>query len=494
MAADEFILEMEGVNKSYPGVQALEDVAFDLRQGEVHVLLGENGAGKSTLMKILSGSVKRDTGRIVINGQEVKDIDPERSQELGIGMVYQELSLVPSLSVAENMFLGHLPRSRWGTVDWRETHERARSNLKELGVKLDPRTLVRELDVAEQQLTEIARVLAYEPRILLLDEPTSALSDEERERLFQIIRNLRGHGVSVVYISHRLAEVSMVGDRVTVLRDGRRIDTLPVERADEDTLVKMLVGRELEEQFPKSQAGVGQPILRVENLNLEGRLHDISFELRQGEILGVFGLMGAGQPDLARAVFGLEPKATAEIYVDENKVKIEHPSDAIRHGIGYLTRDRREGLVPMLPVAPNITLAGLSQKPMLNRLQLRSERETAARYVRDLDIDTPSLNQKVIYLSGGNQQKVVLARWLASESKILIFDEPTRGIDVGAKAEVFTLMEDLTEEGVGIVMISSEMNEIMAMADRILVMRAGTFSGEFEPADATQEKLLRAAS
>lgn len=494
MASDDLILKMEGIDKTYPGVQALADVDFDLKQGEVHVLLGENGAGKSTLMKILSGSVQRDGGRIEINGKEVKEIDPERSQDLGIGMVYQDLSLVPSLSVAENIFLGQLPRTRWGTVDWREIHERASANLQELGVQIDTRTLVRELDVAEQQLTEIARVLAYEPRILLLDEPTSALSDEERERLFQIIRNLRERGVSVVYISHHLAEVPMVGDRVTVLRDGRKIGTLPVERADEDTLVKMLVGRELEEQFPKGEAEIGQPVLKVESLRLEGKLHDLSFELHEGEILGVFGLMGAGQPELARAVFGLQSEAEANIFVAGTKVKIRHPSDAIRHGIGYLTRDRRQGLVPMLPVTPNITLADLSQARLFSRLKLGKERETATRYVRDLRIDTPSLNREVIFLSGGNQQKVVLARWLASESRVLIFDEPTRGIDVGAKAEVFTLMEDLTKEGVGIVMISSEMNEILAMADRILVMRTGTFSAEFDSGEATQEKLLRAAS
>ncbi len=494
MHAGELILQMEAIDKSYPGVHALEQVDFDLRRGEVHVLLGENGAGKSTLMKILSGSVQRDSGRIVVNGEEIREIDPERSQELGIGMVYQDLSLVPSLSVAENIFLGHLPRTRWGTVNWRQTHKEARENLQELGVQLDPRTLVRALDVAEQQLTEIARILAYEPRILLLDEPTSALSDEEREQLFSIIRNLRQRGVSVVYISHRLAEVSMVGDRVTVLRDGRKIGTLPVDEADEDTLVRMLVGRELKDQFPKGEAKVGEPVLRVENVSQEGVLRGLSFELRAGEILGFFGLMGAGQPELARAIFGLQPEASAEIFVDGKQVKIRHPSEAIRHGIGYLTRDRRQGLVPMLPVTPNITLAGLSQVPMLSRLRLGAERDTASRFVRDLRIDTPSLNQEVIFLSGGNQQKVVLGRWLASESRVLIFDEPTRGIDVGAKAEVFSLMDELTQQGVGIVMISSEMTEILAMADRILVMRSGEFSASFDADEATQEKLLRAAS
>lgn len=494
MQPGEPILRMEAIDKRYPGVHALDRVDFDLYAGEVHVLLGENGAGKSTLMKILSGSVRRDAGRIVIDRTEVEQPDPERAQELGVGMVYQELSLVPSLSVAENIFLGHLPRTRWGTVDWRAAHELARESLHQLGVAIDTRTKVRELDVAEQQLTEIARVLAYEPRILLLDEPTSALSDEERERLFTVVRSLRQRGVGVVYISHRLVEVPMVGDRVTVLRDGRKIDTVPVEQADEDTLVRMLVGRELEEQFPKGDAHIGELLLQVEQLTLDERLHDLSFRLRAGEILGIFGLMGAGQTDLARSLFGLEPDASSEVFIEGERCSINHPRDAIRHGLGYLTRDRRQGLVPMLSVTPNISLADLSQAPLLGRLQLRRERETAARYVRDLRIQTPSLDRKVLYLSGGNQQKVVLARWLASQSKILIFDEPTRGIDVGAKAEVFTLMEELTEQGVGIVMISSEMPEIIAMADRILVMRDGAFSAELEPQDASQDLLLRAAS
>lgn len=494
MSSEALALRMEKIDKRYPGVHALKQVDFDLRRGEVHVLLGENGAGKSTLMKILSGSEDRDSGRIFIQGTEIDSLTPERAQKLGIGMVYQELSLVPSLTVAENIFLGHLPRTRWGGIDWSVTVDGARQQLKQLGVEFDPTALVRELDVAEQQLTEIARVLAYEPQILLLDEPTSALSEEERERLFSIIRRMRDRGVSVVYISHHLAEVPLVGDRVTVLRDGRKVGTLPVEESDEDTLVQMLVGRELEEQFPKSEAAVGEPLLRVEGFRLADTLHGLSLKLHEGEILGIFGLMGAGQPEFARALFGLEPEAEGEVYIDGERVRIEHPRDAIRHGMGYLTRDRRLGLVPLLPVSPNISLANLSQAPILSRLHIAEERKTAARYVEDLRIQTPSLDQEVMFLSGGNQQKVILARWLASKSRILIFDEPTRGIDVGAKAEVFTLMEDLTSEGVGIIMISSERTEILAMADRILVMRAGQFSDEFSHRDATQEKILRAAS
>ena len=494
MISDQPLLRVEQVDKAFPGVHALDHVDFALYEGEVHVLLGENGAGKSTLMKILSGTIAVDSGHIFIEGREVGDLNPERAAQLGIGMVYQDLSLVPSLSVAENIFLGHLPKGHLGAVDWSEIYRRAAGSLEELGVEIDPRAIVRHLNVAEQQLTEIARVLAHHPRILLLDEPTSALSDSERERLFEIIGQLRARGVSVVYITHHLAEVARVGQRVTVLRDGQLVGTLPVEEADEDALVRMMVGRRLTEQFPKHISALGETILKVEDLSLDGSLQGLSFELHRSEILGVFGLMGAGQTELARAIFGLEPRALGRIFVEGKEVHIRHPVDAIACGLGFLTRDRREGLVPMLPIPPNITLAEVSQIPLFGALRLQRETVTASQYVRDLRIHPPSLDRLVIYLSGGNQQKVVLARWLASASRILIFDEPTRGIDVGAKAEVFTLMNDLTQRGVGIIMISSEMPEILAMADRILVMRGGRFTAEYQRGEATQELILRSAS
>jgi ribose transport system ATP-binding protein len=485
---------MEQIDKRFPGVHALDHVNFDLYEGEVHVLLGENGAGKSTLMKILSGTLAPDSGRILIRGQEVRHFNPEQAQLLGIGMVYQELSLVPGLTVAENIFLGQLPRNRLGMIDWPEIRERARASLAGLGVSIDPRAEVRQLNVAEQQLTEIARILAKQPKILLLDEPTSALSDSERERLFQIIQRLRSRGVGIVYISHHLAEVPLVGQRVTVLRDGRVVGTLPVEEADADTLVRMMVGRQLAEQLSKQTAKINKPVLSVKNLTLEGMLHDLSFELYHGEILGIFGLMGAGQPELARSLFGLESRAKGQLQINGSEVKIRDSADAIKCGMGFLTRDRRQGLVPMQPIAPNTTLAWLAQIPLLGLLNLQKEEAVAAKYVRELRIQPPSLRRLVIYLSGGNQQKVILSRWLSSNSKILIFDEPTRGIDVGAKAEVFALMNRLAEQGVGIIMISSEMPELLAMADRILVMRSGRFTAEYEHGAATQEKLLRSAS
>jgi ribose transport system ATP-binding protein len=373
-------------------------------------------------------------------------------------------------------------------------YKRARESLGQLGVDIDPHSEVRDLEVAEQQLTEIARVLTHQPQILLLDEPTSALSDAERERFFEIINHLRTRGVSIVYISHRLAEVPRIGQRVTVLRDGQKIGTLLVQDADEDTLVRMMVGRELTEQFPKHDTEPGELVLDVRDLSVDGFLNGISLKLHEGEILGIFGLMGAGQTHLARAIFGLEEGSSGQIYINGQKVNIRQPTDAIRYGMGFLTRDRRESLVPMLPIPPNITLARVSQIPVLGLLELREEKEIGAQYVRDLRIQPPSLDRRVNDLSGGNKQKVVLARWLASGSKILIFDEPTRGIDVGAKAEVFSLMNELTQHGVGIIMISSEMPETMAMSDRIVVMRSGEITAEFARGEATQELILRAAS
>ncbi len=489
MESPELLLRMEQIDKSFPGVHALDHVDFDLYEGEVHVLLGENGAGKSTLIKILSGSIQKDSGRLFIRDEEIHDLDPEHAQKMGIGMVYQELSLIPALSVAENIYLGQIPLTKIGVVDWKEIESGARKSLDTLGVDIDLSLEVRQLEVAEQQLTEIARVLTKEPKILLLDEPTSALSDTERARLFDIIDRLRARGVGIIYISHHLAEVPLVGQRVTVLRDGKLVDTLPVEETDQDTLIKMVVGRQLTEQYPKEVVEIGETALRV-----EGILNNLSFEIMRGEILGIFGLMGAGRGELAEAIFGLRPITSGSIFINGQEVKIKSPSDAISKGLGLLTRDRREGLVPLLPIPPNITLANLGQVPLYNRLKLKSESEAARNYIEDLHIQPPYLDRAVMYLSGGNQQKVVLARWLFSEARVLLFNEPTRGIDVGAKSEVFSIMNELTKRGVAILMISSEMPEILAMADRILVMKEGRFTSEYQAGEATQEKLMRSAN
>ncbi|MDH7485085.1 MAG: sugar ABC transporter ATP-binding protein [Anaerolineae bacterium] len=488
------ILRAEGIDKSYPGVHALDHVDFDLFEGEIHVLLGENGAGKSTFMKILSGSLPKDSGRITLRGQEVEILNPHHAWELGIGMVYQELSLIPSTSVAENIFLGRLPKRKpLGTVDWAETFSRARNILDDLGVDIDPRQRVRDLSMGERQLTEIAKALSMNVQILLLDEPTSALSEEERERLFHILRGLQEKGVAVIYVSHRLAEVPQIGQRVTVLRDGKKIGTLPVEQADEATLIRMMVGRELGEQFPKTEVPRGRELLRIRGLTVEGMLHDLNLTLHEGEILGIFGLLGSGRTPFARVLFGVDRMDSGEIFVDGNKVEISSPAEAIELGFGYLTEDRKEGLIPHLSIPANITLASLKQICQLGFLKHSEERQAAEKYVRELGIHTPKLHQRVEFLSGGNQQKVALAKWLCSRSKILIFDEPTRGIDVGAKAEVFRLMNDLAGQGVGIIMLSSELPEVLAMADRILVMAGGSFTAEFARGQGTQEDLMRYA-
>ncbi|MGB4595490.1 MAG: sugar ABC transporter ATP-binding protein [Anaerolineaceae bacterium] len=493
MASQKVLLRMEGIMKSFPGVRALENVNLDLYAGEVHILLGENGAGKSTLMKILSGSLERDGGKIWIDEKEVTRLDPEHSKSLGIGMVYQELSLCANLSVAENIFLGNLPKTKLGTVNWVTLAQMARDSLDSLNVRIDPKTMIRELEVAEQQLTEIARVINTQPKILLLDEPTSALSDAEREKLFDLIRLLQAKGVGIIYISHRLAEVQMIGNRVTVMRDGHVIGTFPVKEADENRIIQMMVGRKLDEQFPKEETNVGDVVLEVNDLSSANKFKNVSFKLHSGEILGIFGLMGAGQNEVARAIFGLDPKIKGEIIINKRRMSVHNPNSSIRHGLGLLTRDRREGLVPMLEIPQNVTLAIRSQESGGQLINLGNEKRLATEYVGSLQINPPMVNRKVMFFSGGNQQKIILSRWLCSKSKILIFDEPTRGIDVGGKADVFHLMGLLASQGIGIVMISSEMPEILAMADRILVMRRGELVAEFTHS-ATQEDLLRAAS
>jgi len=488
------ILVMEGITKEFPGVRALDQVDFQLCQGEVHALLGENGAGKSTMVKILSGSLNKDSGRVLLRGKEVEIGSPSRARSLGIGMVYQELSLVSSLSIAENIFLGRWPRHRCGSIDWKRLYEMARAELEKLGLDIDPRIRVGLLSVAEQQLVEIAKVVSQNVCILLLDEPTSALSDRERERLFSLIRSLKKDGMSIIYISHRLAEVLEIADRITVLRDGRKVGTVSVGEAREDQLVTMMVGRSLSEQFPKTAAAVGRPVLQAKNLSVSGVLHDLSFEVRRGEIVGIFGLMGSGRTTLARALFGLERVESGEVYVDGARARIGSPMDAIRLGIGYLTEDRRQGLVPCMSIPPNVTLSSLREFSRFSFLKRKLEEEMAEQFVKDLRIRTPSLKQKVARLSGGNQQKVVLSKWMCRKSRVIIFDEPTRGIDVAAKAEVFQLMSRLAQQGIGVLMISSELPELLGMCDRILVIRGGRFVAEFQASDATQEQLLKTAS
>jgi ribose transport system ATP-binding protein len=486
------VLSVKGLDKSYPGVHALDNVDFDLNKKEIHALLGENGAGKSTFMKILDGSVIKDDGRIFIEGHTVNISSSHEARQLGIGMVYQELSLIPNLTVAENIFLGRWPRRKiTGSIDWPLIYSQSKKALNILGVSIDIKESIKNLGMGERQLIEIARAISMNVKILLLDEPTSALSDDEREQLFKMLRDLKKAGVSIIYVSHRLSEVPQICDRVTVLRDGKKIGTMPVKEANENTLIKMMVGRNLGEKFPKVKVEKGKEILRIRNLSTNGKLKNLNLKLHESEVLGIFGIMGAGRTEFARALFGVDKIDNGEVLINGRKVKISSPEVAIDLGIGYMTEDRQSGLLMRMAIPYNITLSSLKRFNKMGFIKHSDEKKTAANYVKELGISTPRLEQRVEFLSGGNQQKVALAKWLCSQSKILILDEPTRGIDVGAKIEVYRLINDLSKCGVGIILLSSELPEILNMSDHILVMSDGSFVGEFKGEEASQEDLLK---
>lgn len=487
-------LALRGIRKEFPGVIALDAVDLELLPGEVHVLLGENGAGKSTLMKIISGAVPRDAGEIDVNGKRVEISGPRHAQALGIGIIYQEFNLVPHLTAGENIFLGREPSLAPGVIDQRRLMRDAQRQLDDLGVAIDARAKVSRLSVAEQQMVEVAKALSLEARVLIMDEPTSALTTQEIDELFAAIRRLKARGVALVYISHRMEELFAIADRVTVLRDGRHVGTRRIGETTMEELVRMMVGRDLKDQFPKQRATRGEEVLRLEGVRRDGVLHDISFALRRGEVVGLAGLMGSGRTELARAIFGADALDGGRIFVRGVEKKITSPRVAIDLGLGFLTEDRKQqGLVLVLSVRENICLPTVGRWSRAGVVQ--SDREVAAadQRIAELRIKTPSALQRVVNLSGGNQQKVVLAKWLCTEADILIFDEPTRGIDVGSKVEIYQLMNQLAARGAAILMISSELPEILGMSDRILVMQAGRIAGEFTAAEATQEKLLAAA-
>jgi ribose transport system ATP-binding protein len=486
------VLQVNGLDKSYLGVHALDHVDFELNEMEVHALLGENGAGKSTFMKILDGLVPKDEGSIFINGVEVNINNPNHAKQLGIGMVYQELSLISNLTVAENIFLGRWLKKRISrTIDWQQIYIKSKEVLSKLGVDINLKERVGNLGMSERQLIEIARAISMNVKILLLDEPTSALSDDETERLFSVIRTLKNSGVSIIYVSHRLSEIPKICDRVTILRDGKKIDTLIIKQADEDTLIRLMVGRDVGERFPKDETQRGKEVLQVKDLTVYGRLHNLNLTLSQGEVLGIFGLMGAGRTEFARALFGIDRIDKGEIIINGKKVNISSPADAIREGLGFLTEDRQSGLLMQMTIPPNITLPSLKRFTKFGFLKHEDERTVAKNYVEDLGIHTPKIEQRIEFLSGGNQQKVALAKWLCSKSKILILDEPTRGIDVGAKIDVYRLINNLSKSGASIILFSSELSEVLNMSDRIMVMRDGSFVAEYNRGEASQEDLLR---
>ena len=492
--AVEFALVMEDIRKTFPGVVALNGVQFDLQRGEVHVLLGENGAGKSTLIKLLGGALKKDDGRILLDGREIEIRSPHHARELGIGIIYQELHLVPHLSAAENIFLGREPELFPGIIDQHALFAGAQEILSGLHVDIDAHATVNSLSIAEQQMVEIAKAVSLDVRILVMDEPTSALTQSEIEQLFAMIRDLKKRGVSIVYISHRLDEIFQIGDRVTILLDGTYVGTYGISGLQRGDLVRLMVNREIKDHFPKVRVQRGGERLRVDHLSRAGALDDVSFSLFAGEILGVAGLLGSGRTELARAIFGLDPFDSGTIAINGAVQSRLSPRRAVKLGVGFLTEDRKtQGLVLKLSVKENILLASLDRLATFGVLDRTAEAATAAKFVEELRIKTPGIDRQVVYLSGGNQQKVVLSKWLCSEAQIFIFDEPTRGIDVGAKVEIYKLMNGLTERGAAVMMISSELPEILGMSDRIMVMREGRVAALLDAAAATQEILLRHA-
>jgi ribose transport system ATP-binding protein len=493
----ELLVEMTGITKDFPGVHALAEASFELRPGEVHALVGENGAGKSTLMKILAGIYSPDAGVIRYKGDEVQIPNPRTARDLGIGIIHQELNLMPHLTVAQNIFLGREPRgsTRFVLDDGRLNRQTAEL-IEHLHLRLDPKARVGDLKIAQQQMVEIAKALSLNAEVLVMDEPTAALTETEIDELFRIIRELRSRGVGIVHISHRLEELKQISDRVTVMRDGRYIATLTTAEASIPTIINMMVGRTIYEEAPEIPQRSEDVVLEVRGLTRGRMVRNVSFSLHRGEILGVAGLVGAGRTEVVRAIFGADRLESGEIYVHGKRVDIRSPSDAVRMGIGYLSEDRKRfGLALGMDVETNIVLAAFRKfLSSFGRINTRLTRAAAAKRVTDLGIKTPSIRQRVRNLSGGTQQKVVVGKWLTADTEILIFDEPTRGIDVGAKNEIYHLLNQLVREGKSIIMISSELPEILRMSHRIIVMCEGRLTGELSGAGATQEAIMTFAT
>jgi rhamnose transport system ATP-binding protein len=487
------LLTANAISKSFAGVRALKRVSFDLNAGEVHALIGENGAGKSTLIKVMTGAEQPDEGALTIGGSTVAQIDPSSARAAGIAAIHQQPSLFPHLTVAENIAMAFETRAAWRRVRWEYVQTRAVELLGRLGAVIDPARLVETLTMPEQQLVEIARALGAEARVLIMDEPTSSLPDPEVEKLLEVVRRLRAQGVGIIYISHRLDEVFAIADRITVLRDGESVATEPADAARRDALIALMVGRELSAVFPKRPVPIGPEVaLEVRNLgSREAGVHGVSFTVRRGEILGLAGLVGAGRTQLAETIFGLTPVDAGEILIDGVPVSIGAPADAIRNGIGYLPEDRlNHGVVPEMTIAANTSLASLDAVSRSGIIDRDAENQLAEEQTRQLRVKAPSVLAEVGTLSGGNQQKVALARWLRLPLRVMIVDEPTQGVDVGSKAEIHTLMQDLAERGLAVVMISSELPEILGMSDRVAVMRNGTLAGILSRAEATPERIL----
>jgi ABC-type sugar transport system ATPase subunit len=501
-SSTDILLAAREISKSFPGVKALDRVRIDVRRGRLNAVLGENGAGKSTLMNILAGVLQPDEGEIVLEGRPVSFRSPREAQERGISIIFQELNLIPHLSVAENIFLGREPLSPFGLIDYRELHRRGRDLLGRLQLDVAPTTPVARLRVGQQQVVEIAKALSFDARVIIMDEPTSAITLQEVEVLFNLIDQLKGQGVGIIYITHKLDELPRIADDVTIMRDGRFIDAREVHAITTDEIVRMMVGRDPSDLFRKEVGTPGDEALRVEGMTLphperpgDRLVDDVSFSVRRGEVLGIFGLMGAGRTELLESIFGLHPHVvTGRICVEGRPVSIRSPGQAIAAGLALAPEDRKGGgLVLSMSVEENASLASLERAERGWFLDPARERELVGRLTDRLRVKTPSLRQLVRYLSGGNQQKVVLAKWLATNPRVLLLDEPTRGIDINAKKEIYALIDELARAGLAVVMVSSEMPEILAMADRIVVMSEGRKTAEFLRTEATEESVMRAA-
>ncbi|MBE5214527.1 ribose ABC transporter ATP-binding protein RbsA [Pectobacterium sp. A535-S3-A17] len=488
------LLQLQGITKSFPGVKALSGAALNVYPGKVMALVGENGAGKSTMMKVLTGIYRKDAGSIHFLGQEVDFSGPKASQEAGIGIIHQELNLIPQLTIAENIFLGREFTNRFGRIDWNKMYAEADKLLKRLNLRYDSRRMVGDLSIGDQQMVEIAKVLSFESKVIIMDEPTDALTDTETASLFSVIKELQSQGCGIVYISHRLKEIFEICDDITVFRDGQFIGERPVSDLEEDTLIEMMVGRKLEDQYPRSNKVPGEVRLKVQNLSGPG-VDSVSFTVRKGEILGVAGLMGAGRTELMKIIYGALPRTGGNVTLDGRDVVTRKPQDGLANGIVYISEDRkRDGLVLGMSVKENMSLTALRYFSHAGgRLKHAEEQLTVADFIRLFNVKTPSMEQPIGLLSGGNQQKVAIARGLMTRPNVLILDEPTRGVDVGAKKEIYQLINQFKEEGLSIILVSSEMPEVLGMSDRIIVMHEGRLSGDFPIEQATQEALMAAA-
>ncbi|MGB0090719.1 MAG: sugar ABC transporter ATP-binding protein [Planifilum fulgidum] len=489
------ILQVREIHKVFPGTKALSNVSMEFHAGEVHAVVGENGAGKSTLMNILSGVFPPTEGQIILEGEEVRFQSPRQAQEKGIAIVHQELSLCPHLTVGENMFIGRLPRSRLGFVDRNKLREDAKKMLEAFKADIDPDDLAGDLSISEQQVVEIAKALTMDCKVLILDEPTSAITESEANNLFEVIRELRGKGICIIYISHRIKEIFSISDRISVLRDGHYIGTYHTEEMTPDRVVQLMVGRELKNIYPPKSTRGKKEILRVENLSREGVFHQIRFTLYEKEVLGIFGLVGAGRTEMSRALCGIDPKDSGQVWLDGKPVAIDSVSQAIQQGIVYLTEDRKnQGLFLDLSVKRNIVSSNLQAVSSGLFIDPVKEKKMAEHFSEKLNVKTPSLDQSIGSLSGGNQQKAMIAKWLSTHPKVLLLDEPTRGIDVGAKSEIYKMLRELADDGKGIIVISSELPEVIGICDRVLVMHQGRIVGEVSGERINEEEIIRLAS